>query len=231
MATRSISSHPSRAGSIDLVRGAPLLLVFAACGFSVNGQGPVSDDAPRDSAGGEGAGSDGGITDAPPDGDIDPPIDAPVDAPIDAAACPAAPSGDCTVFQCGTSSCYYLCGAADKQPWSDAEAACTDGIAGDAHLVTIDDLTENMCLDMNAAPNGFDDVWIGYRQANNQSSPSAGWAWIGGSTSTYTHWHGGEPNDLGFGEHGDEDCAAMSDDGEWNDAICGLDKRWICELP
>ena len=220
MVTRSISSRPSRAGSIDLVRGAPLLLVFVACGFSVNGQGPVSDDAPRDGAGGEGSGSDAGVIDAPPD--------APVDAPIDARTCPAAPSG-CTVFQCpSSSSCYYLCGQGNKDSWTDARDSCTDNQLG--HLATIDDDAENTCLAQMTQPGFPDIVWFGWVQASNGSEPAGGWGWEFG-TSTYTapNWGMplGEPNNVG----GNEDCGAMITLGAWIDGGCNTQARFVCELP
>lgn len=222
MGTRSISSRRSRAGSIGVVRGASLLLVLAACGFSVNGQGPVSGDAPRDDGGGGGEGAGTGSDASAPDAALDAALDAPTDPPVDARICPAAPPG-CSLFQCpSTTSCYYLCGQGNKDEWEDARDACTDDHLG--HLATIEDKPENMCLAQMTHANISDIVWFGWVQASNGSEPGGGWGWEFGMSS-YRNWGFTEPNDIG-----NEDCGALVNDGAWIDANCSNKARWVCEL-
>ena len=57
------------------------------------------------------------------------------------------------------------------------------------------------------------DCWIGYNDINTEGT----FVWEDGSTSTYTNWAGGEPN-----QSGDEDCAHTRSNQIWNDAPCGM---------
>lgn len=202
-----------------LVRSLLFVTLVSACGFSVQpGQGPVNEDARRDSGGG----SDG----APTDGDvaIDAPIDAAIDAPIDARECPPAPS-NCDLFTCaGSSHCYYICGKDDKEPWGDGRDACVDNNLG--CLATIEDAAENQCIVAATTPVFPNIVWTGYVQSSNGSEPSGGWGWQCGASS-YVNWAGGEPNNLG----GNEDCGALNTGGTWIDGGCNTSARWVCELP
>lgn len=192
-----------------------LFIAISACGFSVQGQGPV-DDAKRDSAGGDGL--------PPADGAND----AAIDAPIDARTCPPPPAG-CTSFACGgTSSCYYLCGQGNVDRWADARDFCSDQNLG--CLVTINDMDENNCILGNTAPVFPSLVWLGWVQASGGSEPGDGWGWQCGSSSYVAgNWGAtlGEPNNVG----GNEDCGAMGGLGAWIDGDCNTPLRWVCELP
>ncbi len=53
------------------------------------------------------------------------------------------------------------------------------------------------------------------------------WSWVSGSSSTYTNWASGEPND----SDGDEDCAINNHNygTSWNDIDCDNTYPFICE--
>jgi hypothetical protein len=201
-----------------LVRLLLLVTMVSACGFSVQpGQGPVNEDAKRDSGGGsEGTPTDGDVV-------IDAPLDASIDAPLDARVCPPAPP-NCDLFTCaGSSHCYYVCGRDDREPWADGRDACVDNNLG--CLATVDDAAENQCIAQATSPSLTNFVWMGYVQSNSGSEPSGSWGWQCGASS-YVGWAGGEPNNFG-----NEDCGALSNSGRWIDAGCGTSARWVCELP
>ena len=165
--------------------------------------------------------------DANGSGDVAPMIDARVDAPPDARMCPAAPP-TCLVFTCaGSSSCYYSCGnVTGTKNWNSAKGACSTMSLG--CLVTINDQDEQNCIAANTLPSFASLVWFGWRQDPNASEPADGWGWECG-TSNYVDpaWGGFEPTNTG----GNEDCGQLTTGGGWNDADCGGDARYVCELP
>jgi hypothetical protein len=154
-----------------------------------------------------------------PDAAVDVP-DAPPDATAAPRDCPAAPTG-CALFECGVStSCYYVCEAAVR--WELAQSYCTE-VGG---LATIDAQAEQDCVTAAAHPTNAAPVWIGYHQPTTAREPSDGWSWAVG-TSPYTNWASFEPNDLA----GDQDCASMTNAGQWTDTLCSYARRFVCELP
>jgi hypothetical protein len=156
-----------------------------------------------------------------------PPIDMPFDAPP-LPACPTAPAG-CTAFECrGSTSCYYEC---PPLAFTAARDRCVNEQRG--CLATIDDADEHVCLFANTSPIVFPDlVYVGYRQAQNQTSPDDGWSWECG-TSTYVapNWGDFEPNDSDGIEDNSENCMALGVGGAWIDIDCDDDMRFVCELP
>jgi hypothetical protein len=60
--------------------------------------------------------------------------------------------------------------------------------------------------------------WLGF----NDRTTEGAWGWAS-SSSTYTHWIPGEPNNVN-----NEDCATFSASG-WNDVPCTASYRFICE--
>jgi hypothetical protein len=126
--------------------------------------------------------------------------------------------------------------ALTSQPgtWWDTQ---TEARAQGFDLVTINNQEENDFLtDLfvryyfgqpdPTVPNGVQNLWIGYWQDANASSPASGWSWSDGDPSTFANWYPGEPNDY----NGPEDAAAMvtrvegsqtANDGKWNDLWSG----------
>ncbi|MBN2495416.1 MAG: hypothetical protein JXR96_12550, partial [Deltaproteobacteria bacterium] len=111
---------------------------------------------------------------------------------------------------------YYFCDSASS--WDEARDSC---LSYNAHLVTIDDATENsMVRDaMDGVSTG--DFWIGY----NDRSSEGTWVWDDGSTSSYHPWSTGEPNGADA-----ENCAMVQGDGHWNDMSCNYDRAFVCEM-
>ena len=59
------------------------------------------------------------------------------------------------------------------------------------------------------------ECFLGFNDIDNEGT----FVWDDGSTSTYTNWNGGEPNDAG----GSEDCAQTFASGRWSDGNCAND--------
>jgi hypothetical protein len=195
------------------MRVAVTVLVLASCDFS----GPAA--APQ------------GTSDADVDRDatvIDTPVttlDAPLDSP-ELAPCPA-PAAGCTLFECaGTSNCFYAC----STPRNHTDAAVRCEQDGMGCLATISNATENTCVAQSIQPPPIFPalITIGYEQAPNGSEPDGGWAWrCGSSAFVAPNWGDFEPTNTG----GNEDCAGMNEGGAWIDVDCGVQFRYICELP
>ena len=116
---------------------------------------------------------------------------------------------------------YAFCDFVDLS-WAAAEGDCfTRGLA----LVTIDDEDENDFIAATAASDGW---WIGFHQP--QPWNEGDFEWTGTpSTTGYTNWASGEPND--WGSWPGEDCALVADSvsWQWNDLDCDAARSWICE--
>ncbi len=126
---------------------------------------------------------------------------------------------------------YLFCETVSN--WWNARADC---LAEDNFdLVTVDDAAENAWLQSTAQGHAWDLWW--WTGFHNQSAPPGHepdgyWEWVDGSSSTYTNWNSGQPDDY----NGDEDCGHIyGDSGAWNDMDCDLDNWYgdylyfICE--
>jgi len=95
---------------------------------------------------------------------------------------------------------YYL-----LQPgtWTDAQATAQT-LGG--NLVTIDDSAEQSWVYTHFASNGGvgRNIWIGYydpaQDALTGAAHAANFVWVDGSTSTFTNWNTGEPNNFNHGQ-------------------------------
>jgi hypothetical protein len=111
--------------------------------------------------------------------------------------------------------------------WQDARSYCQQY---GYDLVTINNSTEEAFLETEERNRGLYNWWIGY----NDRSLEGQWSWTF-STSTYTNWYPGEPNDFA----GNEDCTTdryRTDSGnivseQWNDDDCSKPYNFICERP
>ncbi|XP_071826624.1 alpha-N-acetylgalactosamine-specific lectin-like [Apostichopus japonicus] len=99
-----------------------------------------------------------------------------------------------------------------------------------ASLVTVDSSEENTFLhewwkSVREPISDTQHVRIGYTDIGSEGR----WRWIDGSTSSYTRWDSGQPDNL----NGDQHCAVIwkttSDYGKWDDENCGYSQGFICE--
>ncbi len=113
---------------------------------------------------------------------------------------------------------YLFC--VDSLSWTDASDECA---SYGYHLVTIDDSTEDAWLDTTADSYSTNRWWIGFNDRSSEGS----WEWEDGSSSTYTNWQSGEPNDSGG-----SDCGQINryTTGTWDDTTCTTTQYYICEL-
>ena len=109
--------------------------------------------------------------------------------------------------------------------WQDARAYCQ---ANGYDLVTINSSAEEAFLEAEERNRGLYNWWIGL----NDRSVEGAWSWSA-SSSSYTNWYPGEPNDYAA----NEDCAldryrtgsGNIESEQWNDDNCGLSYNFICE--
>jgi hypothetical protein len=110
---------------------------------------------------------------------------------------------------------YLFC--EDNTTWEKARETCAAQENFD--LVTVDDATENAwLLSTGAVYDPYAWWWLGYNDIDAESweEPDGAWEWADGSSSTYTNWGSGQPDN-----YYNEDCAHMYDgSGWWNDLDC-----------
>jgi hypothetical protein len=142
----------------------------------------------------------------------DPPPDAgPPDAAVD---CPAG-----YVAQPGIGTYRFDSG---NVGWTAARDDCADDLPGVTHLVIIGSAEENTHVEVISENR---DIWIGLTDADDEGT----WVDVLGAPKGFENWAFLEPNDGGIGG-GTEDCAELLDgSGQWNDAECGGNNRYVCE--
>ncbi|MFP4055420.1 MAG: PA14 domain-containing protein [Candidatus Brocadiia bacterium] len=115
----------------------------------------------------------------------------------------------------------------------------------DVHLVMINDGAENAWLHGSSLGGG--EFWIGLFQPHagepawepgtpgQNGDPLGGWRWYADPANalglTYTHWHGGEPNDWPGSPPGGENAAHMRGNGRWNDHRTNHNLDGVLEYP
>lgn len=107
-----------------------------------------------------------------------------------------------------------------SKTWQDARAYCMN--AG-YYLVTIDSAAEEAFLNDQEIRKGLTRWWMGY----NDIVTEGVWDWIGTeSTTYYSNWAPGEPNN-----DGGQDCGVDRFNGtdQWDDDSCGKSHPFICE--
>jgi len=105
---------------------------------------------------------------------------------------------------------YYTV-TASATDWDTAETTC---ISLGGYLATITSSNQNAALlSAFSTKVAGSAVWIGYKRV----SSGGAFAWADGSTSTYTNWVSGEPNN----QNGCEICTQLFiSTGQWNDYAC-----------
>jgi hypothetical protein len=65
-------------------------------------------------------------------------------------------------------------------------------------------------------------IWFGLNDGTTEGT----FTYLSGEPVTYTNWYPGEPNDSG----GNEDCAELYSNGQWNDDVCSNPRPFVCEV-
>jgi hypothetical protein len=131
-----------------------------------------------------------------------------------------------------TGHCYR--GSEEELGFAEAHAAC---VAEGGYLVTIGSAEENELVEEILAGEN----WIGATDRRDSRVPGAGtYQWVTEEPFVYSNWYPGQPNALGAecpsaGNDDDDDddcyehCAAMRNDGAWNDRACWEELSFVCE--
>lgn len=107
--------------------------------------------------------------------------------------------------------------------WQQAERRC-EWKGG--HLAVIESSTENFLLYSAMKAKGYENAYLGFSDESSEGN----WKWVDGTSTAYTNWHSGEPNN----QNGNEHYAMFYEkfqDGTWNDADGIIDAgcAYICE--
>lgn len=107
--------------------------------------------------------------------------------------------------------------------WQQAERRC-EWKGG--HLAFIESSTENFLLYSAMKAKGYENAYFGFSDESSEGN----WKWVDGTSTAYTNWHSGEPNN----QDGIEHYAMFYEkfqDGTWNDADGIIDAgcAYICE--
>ncbi|XP_018428584.1 PREDICTED: hepatic lectin-like, partial [Nanorana parkeri] len=118
-------------------------------------------------------------------------------------------------------SCYYI--SKSKFEWTAARTMCQ---GKESDLIVINSDKEQVFFAGKINPSSFKRYWLGLHDTHKEGL----WKWVDGTNywTSYKAWTKGEPND----NAGEEDCALMWTNGEWNDVPCTYDNSYaICEQP
>uniref|UniRef100_A0A8C7X511 C-type lectin domain-containing protein n=1 Tax=Oryzias sinensis TaxID=183150 RepID=A0A8C7X511_9TELE len=112
------------------------------------------------------------------------------------------------------SSCYFF--SEESKSWDEAREFCR---ARGADLVVIDSKEENEFISKLNKEN----FWIGLTDRDLEGT----WKWVDGSSLNLTFWGSTQPDD----HNGVEDCAEINfkHPGLWNDNLCKISRKLICE--
>ncbi|XP_039369797.1 F-box/LRR-repeat protein 12 isoform X3 [Mauremys reevesii] len=135
-------------------------------------------------------------------------------------------SNDFKLFPCGpeareweyfSGKCYYF--SLRETSWQGAKVLCEEE---HSRLAIVNSRAQQNFIMYRTRNQRF---WIGLSDENSEGE----WKWIDGSDSTtgFTYWKEGEPNNSGQ----NEDCAHVWTYGEWNDVHCTYECYYICEKP
>ncbi|XP_072177025.1 echinoidin-like [Diadema setosum] len=124
-------------------------------------------------------------------------------------------------------SCYRLFLA--KKNFQEAENHC---VRLGGHLTSVLSEAENTFLYnywRNTVATTGDGFWIGYNDIRSEGT----WVWNDQSTTPYTNWRHGQPDNAG----GYQDCAKVWYTGsysdrarDWDDGSCKIQREYICKV-
>jgi hypothetical protein len=124
-------------------------------------------------------------------------------------------------FFYGVNGHYYELFTGGSISWEDANTAAT-GAGG--YLATLTDAGEDSFVWGNVSSVLGGDfgamAWLGGYQPAGSPEPGGGWSWVTGELWSYTNWHSGEPNNVGFGGEGYLHVGRFAA-STWNDANNG----------
>ncbi|XP_059495892.1 CD209 antigen-like protein C [Stegostoma tigrinum] len=114
---------------------------------------------------------------------------------------------------CPQDGLYYF--SSHTASWEEAQRFCK---LLNADLVVINSSEEKKYLHVDMK----NTCWIGLHDSVEEGK----WHWVDGTDydSTVKFWRSGQPNG-----NRNENCAAMTSDGEWHDWPCSSRHRLICE--
>lgn len=115
-------------------------------------------------------------------------------------------------------SCYWF--SRTGKSWPEADTYCK---LENAHLVVIGSMEEQQFVQHHMGPMN---TWIGLTDHNGP------WRWVDGTDyeKGFINWRPEQPDNwYGHGLGGGEDCAHLTENGQWNDDYCLRLYRWVCE--
>ncbi|XP_078030298.1 CD209 antigen-like protein C [Epinephelus lanceolatus] len=118
------------------------------------------------------------------------------------------------VFSC---SCYFV--STESGSWEKGRQDCKER---GADLVVIDSAEEQTFVVSTGKT-----AWIGLTDRDEEGT----WKWIDGTPLTLKNWERRSSLIMVVEIHsgGEEDCAHIRPNTEWNDRSCDIHLRWICE--
>ncbi|MBP7583879.1 MAG: C-type lectin domain-containing protein [Spirochaetes bacterium] len=122
-------------------------------------------------------------------------------------------------FTIGT---HTYCAYREYVTWHEAKQRCGD--AG-GYLAVINSMEENEAIWELLGGTWEHSFWTGL----NDRALEGSWQWASGETARYGNWRPGQPDNYHSQGEG-EDCVEwLSEDGGWNDIICGDRRTYLCK--
>ncbi|XP_040202308.1 hepatic lectin-like isoform X2 [Rana temporaria] len=116
-------------------------------------------------------------------------------------------------------SCYYI--SKTRFDWTAARTMCQNK---ESDLLVINNAKEQLFISGKTNPSSYKRFWLGMHDTDEEGL----WKWVDETNyeTSYKFWTKGEPND----HDGEEDCALLWNNGEWNDVPCSYDSSYaVCE--
>uniref|UniRef100_A0A6A7G2Y8 Macrophage mannose receptor 1-like n=1 Tax=Hirondellea gigas TaxID=1518452 RepID=A0A6A7G2Y8_9CRUS len=142
----------------------------------------------------------------------------PLDPALETSSPPATCAAPYASYISEAGSCYKL--VAQPKNWKEADEHCRREGAG---LVSIETLTQNAFVYIQALETGISEMWTGFNSLQNPDQ----YVWSDMFPVLYTYWGESEPNTNDTGSH----CVALSISGagRWFSHSCLDDKPFICK--
>ncbi|XP_078530708.1 C-type lectin domain family 4 member F-like isoform X2 [Lissotriton helveticus] len=109
---------------------------------------------------------------------------------------------------------YYF--SKQRGNWNESETFCR---SYNAHLSSVLTVEEQDYLVSMKGSGGY---WIGLTDAESEDN----WTFVDGSGLKLSFWSNRQPDNW----MGVEDCGHLTENGDWNDAGCKHQNKWICKM-